>query len=45
MLEQWENLEVLEALMQIEYFKVFGAAIENVVAEKIDIAVYSAEEV
>jgi quinol monooxygenase YgiN len=32
MLEQWENPEVLEAPVQIEHFKAFDAAIENIVA-------------
>ncbi|MBP2046767.1 quinol monooxygenase YgiN [Methanobacterium aggregans] len=31
--------------MQTEHFKAFGEAIENIVAEEMDIAVYSAEEV
>ncbi len=45
MLEQWESSQALDAHMQTEHFKVFGRAIENIVAEKMDIAVYSAEEV
>ncbi|MCE7699442.1 MAG: antibiotic biosynthesis monooxygenase [Methanobacterium paludis] len=45
MLEQWENPEVLEAHMQTEHFKAFGAAIEDIVAKEMDIDVYSAEEV
>ena len=45
MLEQWETPEVLEAHMQTEHFKAFGAAIEDIVAKEMDIGVYSAEEV
>ncbi len=43
MLEQWENFELLHAHMQTEHFKVFGTATEDILAEKIDISVYSAE--
>ncbi len=45
MLEQWENREVLEAHMKTEHFKMFGILIEEFVAKKIDIAIYSAEKV
>ncbi len=45
MLEQWKTPEVLEAHMQTEDFKAFGAAIKDIVAEEMDIGVYSAEEV
>ena len=45
MLEQWESSQALDAHMQTEHFKAFGRAIENIVAEEMDIAVYSAEEV
>ena len=44
MLEQWENLEVLETHMQTEHFKAFGVAIENLLARKLDIAIYSADK-
>ena len=44
MLEQWENLEVLETHMQTKHFKAFGVAIENLLAKKLDIAVYSADK-
>ncbi len=43
MLEQWENPEVLESHMQTKHFKAFGAATENILAEEMDISVYSAE--
>jgi quinol monooxygenase YgiN len=45
MLEQWESSQALDAHMQTEHFKAFGRAIENIVAEEMDITVYSAEEV
>jgi quinol monooxygenase YgiN len=45
MLEQWENIEVLETHMQTVHFKAFGAAIENILARKLDIAVYSADKI
>ena len=45
MLEQWESSELLEAHMQTEHFKAFGEAIKDIVAEEMDIGVYSAEEV
>ena len=43
--EQWENLETLETHMQTEHFKAFGAAIEDILARKLDIAVYSADKI
>lgn len=43
-LEQWDNLEVLESHMQTEHFKAFGLTIENFLARKLDIAVYSADK-
>ncbi len=43
--EQWENLEVLKSHMQTKNFKAFGAAIENILARKLDIAVYSADKI
>ena len=45
MLEQWKNPEILEAHMQTKDFKAFGAAIKDILAEEMDIGVYSAEEV
>jgi quinol monooxygenase YgiN len=44
-LEQWENLEILESHMQTEHFKAFGAAIEDILAKKLDITVYSADKI
>jgi quinol monooxygenase YgiN len=43
MLEQWENLEVLQSHMETEHFKAFGADTENILAEEMNISVYSAE--
>ncbi len=43
MLEQWANLEVLQSHMQTEHFKAFGKAIEDILAEPMNISVYSAE--
>ena len=43
--EQWENLEALETHMQTEHFKAFGVAIEDILARKLDIAVYSADKI
>ncbi len=45
MLEQWESSKLLEAHMQTEHFKAFGEAIKDIIAEEMDIGVYSAEEV
>lgn len=45
MLEQWENPEVLETHMQTEHFKAFGAAIGDIMAKKLDIALYSADKI
>jgi quinol monooxygenase YgiN len=42
MLEQWENFELLQSHMQTEHFKAFGTATEDILAEEIDINVYSA---
>jgi quinol monooxygenase YgiN len=45
MFEQWENLEVLKAHMQTKNFKAFGTAIEDILARKLDIAVYKADKI
>lgn len=45
MLEQWETSEVLETHMQTEHFKAFGAAIKDIMAKELDIAVYSADKI
>ncbi|MEL7670325.1 putative quinol monooxygenase [Methanobacterium sp.] len=42
MLEQWENFELLQSHMQTEHFKVFGTATEDILADEMDISVYSA---
>lgn len=44
MLEHWKNTEVLEAHMQTEHFKAFGVAIGDILAEELDIGVYSVDE-
>ena len=45
MLEEWESSELLEAHMQTEHFKAFGEAIKDIMAEEMDIGVYSADEI
>jgi quinol monooxygenase YgiN len=45
MLEQWENPEVLESHMQTEHFKAFGVAIKDILAEELDINIYSADKI
>ncbi|OPY22783.1 MAG: Antibiotic biosynthesis monooxygenase [Methanobacterium sp. PtaU1.Bin242] len=45
MFEQWKTTEALESHMQTEHFKAFGAAIEDFLAEELDITIYSAEKV
>ena len=44
MFEKWENREVLDAHMQTEHFKAFGAAIEDLMAKELEIAIYSADK-
>jgi quinol monooxygenase YgiN len=45
MLEQWDNLEVLESHMLTEHFKAYGAAIEDIIARKLDITIYSSDKI
>ena len=45
MFEKWESKEALDAHMQTEHFKAFGAAIEDIVAKELEIAIYAAEKV
>jgi quinol monooxygenase YgiN len=44
MFEKWENKEVLDAHMQTEHFKAFGAAIEDLMAKELEITIYSADK-
>ena len=44
-LEQWENQDVLDAHMRTEHFKAFNAAVADILAEEVDIAVYSADKI
>ena len=44
MFEKWENREVLDAHMQTEHFKAFGAAIEDLMAKELEIVIYSADK-
>lgn len=43
--EQWENLDILKAHLQTEYFNQFGADINGLLKEDLDINVFSAENV
>lgn len=43
--EQWENLDILKAHLQTEYFNQFGADIDGLLKEDLDINVFSAENV
>ena len=45
MFEKWESKEALDTHMQTEHFKAFGAAIEDIVAKELEIAIYAAEKV
>ena len=44
MFEQWENQDILDLHMQTEHFKAFNAAIENILENEVDIAVYSVDK-
>jgi quinol monooxygenase YgiN len=43
--EQWENLDILKAHLQTEHFNQFGADINGLLKEDLDINVFSAENV
>ena len=43
--EQWENLDILKAHLQTEHFNQFGADIDGLLKEDLDINVFSAENV
>lgn len=43
--EQWENLGILKAHLQTEHFNQFGADIDGLLKEDLDINVFSAENV
>ena len=43
--EQWENLDILKAHFQTEHFNQFGADINGLLKEDLDINVFSAENV
>ena len=44
-IEQWENLDILKAHLQTEHFNQFGADIDGLLKEDLDINVFSAENV
>ena len=44
MVDHWKNTEVLEIKLQTEHFKVFDAAIEYIIAEELDINIYSVDK-
>lgn len=44
MLEQWKNQDVLDSHMQTEHFKAFGADIKDILAEDLNITIYSADK-
>lgn len=41
MLEKWETQEALDIHMKTDHFQAFGKAIEDLVAEELDIKVYT----
>lgn len=43
--EQWENLDILKAHLQTGHFNQFGADIDGLLKEDLDINVFSAENV
>lgn len=43
--EQWENLDILKAHLQTKHFNQFGADIDGLLKEDLDINVFSAENV
>lgn len=43
--EQWENLDILKVHLQTEHFNQFGAYIDGLLKEDLDINVFSAENV
>ena len=43
--EQWENLDILKAHLQTAHFNQFGADINGLLKEDLDINVFSAENV
>ena len=43
--EQWENLDILKSHLQTEHFNQFGAYIDGLLKEDLDINVFSAENV
>lgn len=43
MFEKWENMDILNKHMKTEHFKAFGDAIEEFLAENMNINIYSVE--
>ena len=43
--EQWENLDILKAHLQTEHFNQFGADIDGLLKEDLEINVFTAENI
>lgn len=43
--EQWENLDILKAHLQTEHFNQFGADIDGILKEDLEINVFTAENI